>query len=93
MSASASSPAAGEEKLEAAPVRHCKGVNDLDKVVLREVRGSSAEVPACHSRLAVFRLPDPGADPWRLPWRCSKPDFSVAAPVAYSPVVGALLLY
>ncbi|CAD6261926.1 unnamed protein product [Miscanthus lutarioriparius] len=45
MSASASSPPAGEEnKQEAAPVRHCKGVNDLDKVVLREVRGSSAEV-------------------------------------------------
>jgi len=50
MSASASSPPAGEEnKQEAAPVRHCKGVNDLDKVVLREVRGSSAEVPVCHS--------------------------------------------
>ncbi|CAO2044063.1 unnamed protein product [Urochloa humidicola] len=43
MSASASSSAA-EGKQEAAPVTHCKGVNDLDKVVLREVRGSSAEV-------------------------------------------------
>lgn len=55
MSVSASSPAAaaGDEKQEAAPVRRCKGVNDLDKVVLREVRGSSAEVrivPACRSR-------------------------------------------
>jgi hypothetical protein len=36
MSASTSSPPAGE-KQEAAPVRHCKGVNDLDKVMLREV--------------------------------------------------------
>jgi len=43
MSASASTPA-GEEKQELAPVVQCKGVNDLDKVVLREVRGSSAEV-------------------------------------------------
>lgn len=43
MSASASTPAA-EEKQELAPVVQCKGVNDLDKVVLREVRGSSAEV-------------------------------------------------
>ena len=46
MSASASSPPAGEEnKQEAAPVRHCKGVNNLDKVVIHEDRGSSAEVP------------------------------------------------
>jgi glucose-6-phosphate 1-epimerase len=37
MSASTSSPPTGEEKQEAAPVRHYKGVNDLDKVVLREV--------------------------------------------------------
>ncbi|KAG2575345.1 hypothetical protein PVAP13_7KG428400 [Panicum virgatum] len=43
MLASASTPAA-EEKQELAPVVQCKGVNDLDKVVLREVRGSSAEV-------------------------------------------------
>ena len=50
MSASASSPLAGEEKQKAAPVRHCKGVNNLDKVVFHEVRGSSAEVPVCHSR-------------------------------------------
>lgn len=27
-----------------APVELCKGINGLDKVVLREVRGSSAEV-------------------------------------------------
>ena len=46
MSASASTPAA-EEKQELAPVVQCKGVNDLDKVVLREVRGSSAEVLRC----------------------------------------------
>lgn len=26
-------------------MEHCKGANGLDKVVLREVRGSSAEVP------------------------------------------------
>ncbi|XP_062226988.1 putative glucose-6-phosphate 1-epimerase [Phragmites australis] len=45
MSASASSPLpAAEEKAQLAPVEHCKGVNGLDKVVLREVRGSSAEV-------------------------------------------------
>ncbi|XP_073098468.1 putative glucose-6-phosphate 1-epimerase [Elaeis guineensis] len=29
---------------EKPPVEHCKGVNGLDKVVLREVKGSSAEV-------------------------------------------------
>lgn len=78
MSASASSPAAaaGDEKQEAAPVRRCKGVNDLDKVVLREVRGSSAEVRTrlqlplpLSCREVVFRLPDPRADPRRLPWR------------------------
>ena len=46
MLASASTPAA-EEKQELAPVVQCKGVNDLDKVVLREVRGSSAEVLRC----------------------------------------------
>jgi hypothetical protein len=48
MSASASS--AGDEKGGAArtqepvPVQQCKGANGLDKVVLREVRGCSAEV-------------------------------------------------
>lgn len=48
MSASASS--AGDDKggasssHELAPVQQCKGVNGLDKVVLREVRGCSAEV-------------------------------------------------
>jgi glucose-6-phosphate 1-epimerase len=51
MSASASSSSAAEEnKQEARPIMHCKGVNDLDKVVLHEVRGSSAEVLVCHSR-------------------------------------------
>jgi hypothetical protein len=30
MSASASSPLAGEEKQDAAPIKHCKGVNNLD---------------------------------------------------------------
>ncbi|KXG22206.1 hypothetical protein SORBI_3009G171800 [Sorghum bicolor] len=45
MSASASSSSAAEEnKQEARPIMHCKGVNDLDKVVLHEVRGSSAEI-------------------------------------------------
>lgn len=45
MSASASSLPAGEEnKQEAAPVRHCKGINDLNKVMLLEVRGSSRSV-------------------------------------------------
>jgi hypothetical protein len=45
MSASASSPPAGEEnKQEAAPVRHYKGINDLNKVMLLEVRGSSRSV-------------------------------------------------
>jgi hypothetical protein len=58
MSASASLPPAGEEKQEAVPVRRCKGVNDLDKVMLREVRGSSAEVLVCHSHESpgMFRL-------------------------------------
>jgi hypothetical protein len=62
MSASVSSPLMGE-KQEAAPVRH-KGVNDLDKVVLREVRGSSTELPACHSRESpgMFQLPDHDVD-------------------------------
>ena len=80
MSASTSSPPAGEEKQEVAPVRHCKGVNDLDKVVLREVQGNSAEVPVYHSHKSpgMFRLPDPDVDPQRLPWCCSKPDFPVA---------------
>ena len=54
MLASASSPAA-EEKQEAAPVTHCKGVKDLDKVVLREVRGSSAEVLCC-THIPFLRL-------------------------------------
>ncbi|BAS91420.1 Os04g0658000 [Oryza sativa Japonica Group] len=54
MSSAASASAAGgagEEGAAAAaqpqqegPVVTCKGVNGLDKVVLREVRGSSAEV-------------------------------------------------
>lgn len=30
--------------IERVPVEVCKGVNGLEKVVLREVRGSSAEV-------------------------------------------------
>jgi hypothetical protein len=64
MSASASSPLASEEKQEAAPVRHYKGVNDLDKV--RELPG-------------MFRLPDPDVNPRLLPWCCLKLDFSVAA--------------
>jgi hypothetical protein len=61
---------------------HYKGVNDLDKVVLHEVRGSSAEVPICHSRElpGMFRLPDPDVNPRLLPWCCLKLDFSVAAP-------------
>jgi hypothetical protein len=89
MSASASSPPAGEEKQEAAPVKHCKGVNDLDKVVLHEVRGSSAEVPIYHFResLGMFRLPDLGADPRHLPWCYSKPNFLVATPVFISPIL------
>ena len=29
---------------EKAHVEHCKGVNGLDKVILREIRGCSAEV-------------------------------------------------
>ncbi|KAK4772541.1 hypothetical protein SAY86_014316 [Trapa natans] len=32
------------EKREMVNVEHCKGINGLDKVVLREVRGCSAEV-------------------------------------------------
>ncbi|KAL5214466.1 hypothetical protein ABZP36_003618 [Zizania latifolia] len=50
MSSSSSSAAAvaGEESAaappEAGPVERCKGANGLEKVVLREVRGSSAEV-------------------------------------------------
>jgi hypothetical protein len=46
MLASASSLPAGEEKQEAASVRHCKGVNDLDKVVLREVRATPQRYPS-----------------------------------------------
>lgn len=94
MSASASSPPAGEEKPEAAPVRHCKGVNDLHKVVLREVRGSSAEVsiPPLPASLQVAPAKrsgcqiDPGADPWLLPWPMmllKAGIFGVAAPLAY----------
>jgi hypothetical protein len=37
MLASASSSPVDKEKQEAAPIRHYKGVNDLDKVVLHEV--------------------------------------------------------
>lgn len=33
------------ERRELVYVEHCKGINGLDKVVLREVRGCSAEVP------------------------------------------------
>lgn len=33
---------------EKPPVEICKGVNDLDKVVLRGLRGSSAEVRSLH---------------------------------------------
>ncbi|KAK4764904.1 hypothetical protein SAY86_025994 [Trapa natans] len=36
--------AAPPEKTEMVYVEHCKGINGLDKVVLREVRGCSAEV-------------------------------------------------
>jgi hypothetical protein len=57
MSASALLPPVGEEKQEVVPVMHCKGVNDLDKVVLRQVHGSSAEVPGCHSRSVACALP------------------------------------
>jgi len=46
MSASASSLPAGKEKQEAAPVRHCKGVNDLDKVVLTGRACSGYRIPA-----------------------------------------------
>jgi hypothetical protein len=49
--------AGGRGEAGAAPIRHCKGVNDLDKVVLREVRGSSTEVPVCHSRSVVCACP------------------------------------
>ena len=81
MPAPVSSPPAGEEKQEAAPIRHCKGINDLDKVVLHEVRGSFALVLVCHSRESpgMFRLLDPGANPRGLPWCCSKSDFLVVA--------------
>jgi hypothetical protein len=67
--ASSSRPVS-DKKQEATPVKHCKGVNDLDKVMLHEVRGSFVEVSVCHSHEspAMFRLPDPGADLWRLPW-------------------------
>ncbi|TQD89757.1 hypothetical protein C1H46_024649 [Malus baccata] len=34
----------GEREREGV-LEHCKGANGLDKVVLRKVRGSSAEVP------------------------------------------------
>jgi glucose-6-phosphate 1-epimerase len=63
MSASASSPAAAEEKQEAAaaPVTHCKGVNDLEKVVLREVRGSSAEVRCLSMPVPTRTPPFPGS--------------------------------
>jgi hypothetical protein len=37
MLASMSLPPASEKKQEAALVRHYKGINDLDKVMLREV--------------------------------------------------------
>jgi hypothetical protein len=79
MSASTSSPLAGEEKQEAALVRHYKGINDLDKVMLREVQGSSAKAPVCHSHKSsgMFWLPDPSPDPCRLPWCRSKPKFLV----------------
>jgi hypothetical protein len=50
---------------------------------------SSVQVPVCHSRESpgMFRLPDRGADPWCLPWCCSKPDFSVVAPALPSPML------
>ena len=82
-----SSPA--EEKQEAALIWDCKGVNDLDKIVLREVRGSSLEVTVIHSRKSpgMFRLPDPSVDLRRLPWCCSKPDFSAGVPAFPSPML------
>jgi hypothetical protein len=77
---SASASSAGDDNKapqpppqELAPVQQCKGVNGLDKVVLREVRGCSAEVLRCAPlppgfscllRPRVFWRPDPGADPW-----------------------------
>jgi hypothetical protein len=69
MLASVPSPPAGEEKQEAPPVRHCKGVKDLDKVMLCEVQSSFAKLPVCHTHesTGMFRLPDPGANPRRLP--------------------------
>lgn len=41
---------------EKPPVEFCKGVNGLDKVVLREVRGSSVEVRFVSSYPALDRL-------------------------------------
>jgi hypothetical protein len=89
MLASASSSLANKEKKGAAPIRHYKGVNDLDKVVLHEVWGSSAEVPVYHSceSLGMFRLPDPIVDPRCLPWCSSKLDFSVSIMVFPSPTL------
>ena len=55
------------------PVRHYKGINDLGKVVLHEVRGSSAKVTVNHSResLGMFRVvADPSIDLRHLPWCC-----------------------
>lgn len=59
---SSSVAGAGEESGAAAPqgpapVERCKGVNGLEKVVLREVRGSSAEVGYRYARppMSLFR--------------------------------------
>jgi glucose-6-phosphate 1-epimerase len=56
MSALASLSPMGE-KQEVVLVMHCKGVNNLDKVVLCEIQGSSPEVLGCHSRSVACALP------------------------------------
>jgi hypothetical protein len=49
----------------------------------------TAGVPISHSRESpgMFQLPNPGIDPRCLPWFRSKHDFSVVAPVFYSPML------
>ena len=42
---------------ERVPVELCKGINGLEKVVLREVRGSSAEVIERKNSDVVFTKP------------------------------------
>lgn len=53
---SAAAAAAAEAPNDKPPVQICKGINGLEKVVLRDVRGSSVEVLPLRYFIVLLRL-------------------------------------